>query len=72
MKLLQMIQPTPEKQKLDDERGIERAVSTAHSFVKASYKLAELRVVYRALKDGWDDVEMDSRLPKKGKDNMYA
>ena len=52
--LVRIIQPTQEQQAHDDRVGAERAVSRTISFVKDKYKLSELRLVYRALRDTWN------------------
>lgn len=67
--LLRMIQPTQEKQKTNDELGLERAVSTTFSFVKLNYKLRELKVVYQELLDNWDADTIGSAFQKKGNEN---
>ena len=52
--LLRIIHPTQEQQAHDDRVGTERVVSTTIAFVKDKYKLSELRLVYRALRDTWN------------------
>ena len=64
--LLRTIQPTMEKQTNDDLLDAERAVSTTFSFVKEKYKLTELRVEYRKLRDNWDRESIGEDFPKKG------
>ena len=37
--------------------------------LKDNYKLTELKLVYRQLKDSWDDNGIGSTFPKKGRTN---
>ncbi len=64
-----MIQPTLEKQKVDDDKGLERAISTTFSFVKLNYKLTKLIVVYKELSNNWEEDMIGSKFPTKGKEN---
>ena len=63
--LLRTIQPTVENQQSDDEKDVERSVSTTLSYVKDKYKLTELRVAYRALRDNWNSDEIQQDFPTK-------
>ena len=57
----------------EDEVDLEHAVSTTILFVKDKYKGAELKVVYRKLKGGWDSIETDFPLKEAGeKKGIYA
>ena len=65
-RLLREIQSTQQKQGEDDRLDVKRSVSSTPSFVKDKYKLKELVVVYKHLKDNWDQDAMGSAFPAKG------
>ena len=53
-KLLKDIQLTQENQRVNDRNNVKQLVSSTLLFFKDKYKLKELKVIYKKLKDEWD------------------